>query len=251
VNESTPGRVEWLGLLDEWTRTKPLHYHQPADGPIKPQHVIEELHRITDGEAIVVSGVGQHQMWASQYWQFGAPRSWVNSGGLGTMGFAVPAAIGAKVGRPGRLVYAIDGDGCFQMTMQELLTAVHEQIPIKVAILNNRSYGMVQQWQDLFYGGRRSATHLGERWPDYPALAESLGCAGLRADHPGEVATVIEKSLAIDDRPVVTEFVVDPDEMVWPMVIAGGSNDQVLMGPDDLAALNRDPTVEHDPPTML
>ena len=231
-----PPRQEWLERLGEWRRDKPLSYAQTPSGPIKPQFVIEELHRLTAGDAVVVSGVGQHQMWASQYWRFSAPRTWLNSGGLGTMGFALPAAIGAKVSRPESLVWAIDGDGCFQMTMQELLTAAAERIPIKIALLDNGHYGMVKQWQELFYEGRHSAIDVGTPSPDYVGLAHSLGCVGLRADTPDQVAPVIEKALEIEDRPVVAVFSVDPDEHVWPMVMAGGSNDEVLMGPEDLRA---------------
>ncbi|MDH5616747.1 MAG: thiamine pyrophosphate-dependent enzyme, partial [Acidimicrobiia bacterium] len=223
----------WLATIKTWQREHPLHYDQAADGPIKPQYVVEELHRLTRGEAIVVAGVGQHQMWASQFWKFEEPRRWINSGGLGTMGFAVPAAVGAKAGKPDSLVYAIDGDGCFQMTSQEMITAAEEGIPVKVAVFNNGSYGMVTQWQKLFYGGRLSASVLGQG-VDYPKLAEAMGCVGLRAESPEDVAPTIEKSLAIDDRPVVVEFVVDPDEMVFPMVPAGGSNDDVILGPADI-----------------
>jgi len=229
----TPARPEWLATIKTWQRDHPLHYDQAADGPIKPQYVVEELHRLTRGEAIVVAGVGQHQMWASQFWKFEEPRRWINSGGLGTMGFAVPAAVGAKAGKPDSLVYAIDGDGCFQMTSQEMITAAEEGIPVKVAVFNNGSYGMVTQWQKLFYGGRLSASVLGQG-VDYPKLAEAMGCVGLRAESPEDVAPTIEKSLAIDDRPVVVEFVVDPDEMVFPMVPAGGSNDDVILGPADI-----------------
>ena len=225
----TPDRSEWLDTLAGWQRRYPLHYDQRPDGPIKPQFVVEELHRLTGGDAVLVAGVGQHQMWASQFWRFTEPRRWINSGGLGTMGFAVPAAIGAKAGRPDELVYAIDGDGCFQMTLQELITAATEEIPIKVAVINNGAHGMVKQWQKLFYGGRLSASLLGDKL-DYPKLAEAMGCVGLRAETPDEVAPAIEKSLAVDDRPVVVEFVVDPDEMVFPMVPAGGSNDDVILG---------------------
>jgi len=182
-----PARDQWLATLQGWQRDKPLAYEQDGDGPIKPQFVIEELWRLTGGDAILVSGVGQHQMWASQFWRFQQPHTWVNSGGLGTMGFAIPAAIGAKAAAPDELVYAIDGDGCFQMTLQELITAAEEGIAIKVAVLNNRHYGLVKQWQDLFYESRHSAVHLGHQWPDYPALAASLGCVGLRATTPAEV----------------------------------------------------------------
>jgi acetolactate synthase I/II/III large subunit len=229
-----PDRSEWLGTLEGWQRRYPLRYEQRPDGPIKPQFVVEELYRLTGGDAVLVAGVGQHQMWASQFWRFTEPRRWINSGGLGTMGFAIPAAIGAKAGRPDEVVYAIDGDGCFQMTLQELITAATEQIPIKVGVINNGAHGMVKQWQKLFYGGRLSASLLGDV-VDYPKLAEAMGCVGLRAETPDEVGPAIEKSLAVDDRPVVVEFVVDPDEMVFPMVPAGGSNDDVILGPEGTA----------------
>jgi acetolactate synthase-1/2/3 large subunit len=230
----TPERATWLEQLHRWQREKGLKYDQQPDGTIKPQFVIEELHRITGGNAIVVSGVGQHQMWASLHWGFEKPRTWINSGGLGTMGYAVPAAVGAKAGMPDELVWAIDGDGCFQMTSQELITAAVEGIPVKIALINNSQHGMVTQWQRLFYGGRLSASQLGVGAVDYVMLAEAMGCAGIRAETPGEVAPAIEKAMSINDRPVVIEFVVDRDEMVFPMVPAGGSNDIVLLGPEDL-----------------
>ncbi len=233
AGRETPDRHPWLDTIAAWKRDFPLRYDQQPDGPIKPQFVIEELFRLTGGDATLVAGVGQHQMWASQFWRFSDPRRWINSGGLGTMGFAIPAAIGAKVGRPDDLVYAIDGDGSFQMTFQELITAADEGIPIKVAVFNNQSYGMVTQWQKLFYGGRLSASVLGDG-VDYVKVAEGLGCVGLRAETPDEVAPTLEKSLAVDDRPVIVELVVDPDEMVFPMVPAGASNDEVILGPDDL-----------------
>ncbi len=232
---ATPERSRWLDTVAGWQRAHPLQYVQGADGPIKPQYVIEELHRLTGGDAIVVSGVGQHQMWASQFWSFEDPRRWINSGGLGTMGFAVPAAIGAKAGRPDELVYAIDGDGCFQMTFQELITAAEDRIPVKVAVMNNGVHGMVTQWQRMFYNNRFSASQLGNG-VDYVKLAEAMGCVGLRATSPDEVAPTIEKSLAVDDRPVVVDFAVDPEEMVFPMVPAGGSNDDVILGPDTAPA---------------
>lgn len=230
----TPDRTEWLETIRRWQREKPLHYDQDPEGTIKPQFVVEELHRITGGDAILVSGVGQHQMFASLWWKFTEPRKWINSGGLGTMGFAIPAAVGAKAGMPDELVLAIDGDGCFQMTFQELITAAVDGFPIKVALFNNSQHGMVTQWQKMFYGGRLSASELGVGAVDYVQLAEAMGCAGLRAETPSEVAPTIEKGLAISDRPVVMEFVLDRDEMVFPMVPAGGSNDIVLMGPEDL-----------------
>ncbi len=225
-----PDRQAWMDTIRTWQREFPLTYDQHPDGPIKPQYVVEELYRLTGGAATVVAGVGQHQMWASQFWKFDDPRRWINSGGLGTMGFAVPAAVGAKAGRPDDLVYAIDGDGCFQMTSQELITAATEGIPVKVAVINNSVYGMVTQWQRLFYNGRYSASLLGNK-VDYVKLAEAMGCVGLRAETPDEVAPTLEKSLAIDDRPVVVEIVCDPEEMVFPMVPAGGSNDEVIVGP--------------------
>jgi acetolactate synthase I/II/III large subunit len=230
----TPGRSEWLATIAEWQWRHPLAYVQEADGPIKPQYVVEQLYEATGGEAVIVSGVGQHQMWASQYWRFSEPNRWINSGGLGTMGFAVPAAIGAKAGRPDDLVYALDGDGCFQMTCQELICASTERVPIKVGVFNNGGHGMVRQWQTLFYRRRYSAIDLTDHTPDYVRLAEAMGCVGLRAESPEEVRPTIDKSLSIDDRPVVVEFKVDPWEMVFPMVPAGASNDDVIVGPEDL-----------------
>ena len=233
--DPAPARTEWFETIAEWQRTHPLRYEQDPDGPIQQQYVIQEMYRITHGDATVVAGVGQHQMWASQYWGFERPRTWINSGGLGTMGYAIPAAIGAKAGAPDELVIAFDGDGCFQMTMQELVTASVEKIPVKIFVLNNGWLGMVKQWQKLFYNERYSATDLTGTNPDFVGLAEAMGCAGFRAERPDEVAPVIEKALAINDRPVVVEFRCDPDAMVFPMVPAGGSNDDVVMGPEDLA----------------
>ena len=226
----TPDRADWLDQVKAWQRDHPLSYDQQPDGPLKQQYVIEEIHRITGGDAIVVAGVGQHQMWASQFWKFDDPRRWINSGGLGTMGFAVPAAIGAAVGKPDELVYAIDGDGCFQMTSQELITAAEEGIPVKIALMNNGVYGMVTQWQKLFYNERYSASQLGSK-VNYVKLAEAMGCAGFRAASPDEVAPAIERSLEVTDRPTVVEFVVDPEEMVFPMIPSGGSNDEVIVAP--------------------
>ncbi len=232
---AAPERAEWFATLAGWQEDHPLRYHQEPEGPIQQQYVIEELHRLTGGDAVVVAGVGQHQMWASQFWGFERPRTWINSGGLGTMGFAVPAAIGAKAAMPDETVFAIDGDGCFQMTMQELITAAIEGIPVKIAVMNNESLGMVKQWQSLFYGGRLSAVEFDPAAPDYVKLAEAMGCAGLRAEHPDEVAPALEKALAINDRPVVVEFRCDPDAMVFPMVPAGGSNDDIVLSTEDLA----------------
>ncbi len=228
----SPNRSGWLDTIGRWQREFPLTYDQRSDGMIKPQFVIEELHRMTGGDAILVSGVGQHQMWASQFWKFDRPNRWLNSGGLGTMGYAVPAAVGAQAGMPDELVLAIDGDGCFQMTFQELITAAIDKLPVKIAVLNNGVYGMVAQWQRLFYNGRLSASELGIDILDYVKLAEAMGCAGFRAVTPDEVGPVIEKGLAVSDRPVVMEFVVDPEEHVYPMVPAGGSNDDIILGPE-------------------
>ena len=231
---AAPARTEWFDTLREWQEVHPLHYDQDPEGPIQQQYVIDELYRLTNGNAIIVAGVGQHQMWTSQFWRFERPRTWINSGGLGTMGYAVPAAVGAKAGMPKETVFAIDGDGCFQMTSQELITASIEGIPVKIAVMNNHSLGMVKQWQRLFYDERYHATDLTSHTPDYVRLAEAMGCAGLRADHPAEVGPTLEKALAINDRPVVIEFRCDPDAMVFPMVPAGGSNDDVVLGPEDL-----------------
>ena len=231
-----PERKEWFEQLGVWQNDKPLSYDQPEDGPIKTQHFIERLHSITDGEAVIAAGVGQHQMWTSQFWGFSRPDTWINSGGLGTMGFAVPAAIGAKAGRPDETVIALDGDGCFQMTFQELITATTENIPVKVVVFNNGGYGMVKQWQNLFYNGRLSAVELGTTIPDYPKLAEAMGCVGLQVEHPSDIDNTIDKFLAVDDRPVVLEVKSALDEMCFPMVPAGASNDIIVMGPQDLVS---------------
>ena len=215
-----------------WQKQYPLHYDDPEEGDgLKPQYVIQQLRESTPDDTILVSGVGQHQMWASQYWRFEHPYSWVNSGGLGTMGFAVPAAVGAKVGQPGKTVWAVDGDGCFQMTAQELVTAATERIPIKVAILNNAYLGMVRQWQELFYEERYSEVYLSPHLPDYKMWAEAMGCEGMRVESPEEVDAAIDKANSIDDRPVVIDFRVDYREKVYPMVPAGGSNDDIILDP--------------------
>jgi acetolactate synthase-1/2/3 large subunit len=221
-------RAPWMRQLRAWQEQYPLHYDEPEpEGNLKPQMVIEALRDACPDDTIVVSGVGQHQMWTSQYWRFDHPYTWVNSGGLGTMGFAVPACIGAKVGRPDRMVWAVDGDGCFQMTAQELVTASSERIPIKVAILNNAYLGMVRQWQEMFYDERYSEVYLSPDLPDYVRWAEAMGCAALRVDAPEEVVPAIEKANAINDRPVVIEFRTDEAEKVFPMVAAGQSNDDI------------------------
>jgi acetolactate synthase-1/2/3 large subunit len=233
-----PDRSEWLSTLEDWKRRYPYRYEQPSDGPLKPQFAIERLYEHTGGDAIVVAGVGQHQMWASQFWRFSEPRTWINSGGLGTMGFAVPAALGAAAGRPDRRVIAIDGDGCFQMTAQELATSTTEGIPFITAIVNNAHLGMVRQWQELFYEERYSQVYLSHDTPDYVKLAEAYGCVGLRAEHPDEVDAVIEKALSVTDRGVVIDFRCDPREMVFPMVPAGASNDDIIIGPEGAAPVN-------------
>jgi acetolactate synthase-1/2/3 large subunit len=231
---SPPDRKEWFATIQGWQRDFPLTYDQREDGPILQQYVIDELSKHIGPDGIVVSGVGQHQMWAAQFWQFEEPHRWINSGGLGTMGYAVPASVGAKAGKPDSTVIAIDGDGCFQMTFQELITAAVEKIPVKIAVMNNANLGMVRQWQKLFYDDRFSATELSASIPNIVMLAEAMGCAGFRAETPAEVVPTIEKALAVNDRPVVMDFVCDPDAMVFPMIVSGGSNDNIIMGPEDL-----------------
>jgi acetolactate synthase-1/2/3 large subunit len=231
----------WWKQLDNWRERFPLGYTTQDDGTLAPQYVIERIGKIVGPKAVYVAGVGQHQMWAAQFISYENPATWLNSGGLGTMGFAVPAAMGAKTGRPDATVWAIDGDGCFQMTNQELATCVIDRIPIKVAVINNQSLGMVRQWQTLFYDGRYSNTDLNGppadgRVPDIVKLAEAYGCAGLRCETADDVDATIDKAMAINDRPVVVDFVVHRDAMVWPMVAAGTSNDEIQiargMAPD-------------------
>jgi acetolactate synthase-1/2/3 large subunit len=226
-----PDYSAWWTQLDSWRQTYPLGYTEPEDGSLAPQFVIKRLGELVGPDAIYVAGVGQHQMWAAQFIKYEHPDTWLNSGGLGTMGYAVPAAMGAKVGRPETTVWAVDGDGCFQMTNQELATCVINQIPIKVAIINNSSLGMVRQWQTLLYGGRYSNTDLhtgaARRVPDFVKLAEAYGCLGLRCERPEDVDATIATAMETNDRPVIVDFVVHPDAMVWPMVAAGASNDQI------------------------
>ncbi|MFC6008735.1 acetolactate synthase large subunit [Angustibacter luteus] len=221
----------WWREVDGWRETYPLGYAEPDDGTLAPQHVISRIGAISGPDTIFTAGVGQHQMWAAQFISYEQPGTWINSGGLGTMGFAVPAAMGAKAGRPERTVWAIDGDGCFQMTNQELATCTINEIPIKVAVINNSSLGMVRQWQTLFYEGRYSNTDLhtgsARRIPDFVKMADAYGCAGLRCERPEDVDATIEEAMAINDRPVVVDFVVHRDAMVWPMVPAGVSNDLI------------------------
>jgi acetolactate synthase-1/2/3 large subunit len=223
----------WWRTLDDWRDRYPMGYAEPTDGSLAPQHVISRIGQIAGPDALYVSGVGQHQMWASQFISYEQPYTWLNSGGAGTMGYAVPAAMGAKVGRPDATVWAIDGDGCFQMTNQELVTCAIEGIPIKVAVINNGNLGMVRQWQTLFYDSRYSNTGLhSKRIPDFVKLADAMGCVGLRCDDKADVDATIEKAMAVDDAPVVIDFVVGEDAMVWPMVPAGTSNDEILAARD-------------------
>lgn len=220
----------WLRQMNSLRSTYPLGYDTPKDGSLSPQYVIERLGKISGSKTIFTSGVGQHQMWASQFISYENPRTWLNSGGLGTMGYAVPAAMGAKVGAPDTTVWAIDGDGCFQMTNQELVTCALNNIPIKVAIINNESLGMVRQWQTLFYEGRYSNTSLdSKRIPNFPMLAEAMGCVGLSCERGEDVDAIIEKAMSINNQPVVVDFRVHRDAMVWPMVAAGTSNDEIMI----------------------
>jgi acetolactate synthase-1/2/3 large subunit len=228
--KSKPDLGAWWKQVNSWRERFPLAYDLPSDGTVSPQYVIERIGKISGPDSIYVAGVGQHQMWASQFISYEKPRSWLNSGGLGTMGYAVPAAMGAKVGAPNTTVWAIDGDGCFQMTNQELVTCALNNIPIKVAIINNESLGMVRQWQTLFYNQRYSNTQLeSKRIPDFAKLAEAMGCVGLSCDKPEDVDRVIHQAMEINDRPVVVDFSVHRDAMVWPMVAAGTSNDDIVV----------------------
>ncbi|ACZ21014.1 acetolactate synthase, large subunit [Sanguibacter keddieii DSM 10542] len=227
-----PDLEAWWRQIDSWRETYPLGFTEPEDGHLAPQHIISRLGEISGPDSIYVSGVGQHQMWASQFIRYERPNTWLNSGGLGTMGYSIPAAMGAKVGQPDRTVWAIDGDGCFQMTNQELATCSINDIPIKVALINNSSLGMVRQWQTLFYESRYSNTDLhtghGTRHiPDFVKLADAYGCVGIRVEHANEVDAAIKRAEQINDQPVVIDFHVSRDAMVWPMVAAGVSNDDI------------------------
>lgn len=228
--KSKPDLTAWWRQMSSLRATYPLGYTKPEDGSLSPQFVIERIGAISGPDSIYVAGVGQHQMWASQFVKYEKPRTWLNSGGLGTMGYAVPAAMGAKVGMPDTTVWAIDGDGCFQMTNQELVTCALNNIPIKVAIINNESLGMVRQWQTMFYEGRYSNTSLQSKFiPDFVKLADAMGCAGLRCERPEDVDAVIKEAMSINDQPVVVDFRVFRDAMVWPMVAAGSSNDDIMI----------------------
>ncbi|MFI1075613.1 acetolactate synthase large subunit [Streptomyces puniciscabiei] len=231
----------WWKDLNRWRETYPLGYDEPSDGTLSPQHVIRRIGELADPDTIYAAGVGQHQMWAAHFINHEHPATWLNSGGAGTMGYAVPAAMGAKAGQPDRMVWAIDGDGCFQMTNQELTTCALNRIPIKVAVINNGALGMVRQWQTLFYNQRYSHTVLhsgpeatgrepgaGTRVPDFVKLSEAMGCHALRCERPEDLDKVIEEANSVNDRPVVIDFIVHEDAMVWPMIAAGTSNDEVM-----------------------
>ncbi|PPF48292.1 MULTISPECIES: acetolactate synthase large subunit [unclassified Rathayibacter] len=240
ANASADGRAdtsEWWSYLKGLQTEFPLGYTEPNDGLLSPQYVIKRIGEITGPEGVFASGVGQHQMWAAQFIKYERPNSWLNSGGAGTMGYSVPAAMGAKVGEPERTVWAIDGDGCFQMTNQELATCTINDIPIKVAVINNSSLGMVRQWQTLFYEGRYSNTDLNTghdtvRVPDFVKLADAYGALGIRVTKPEEIDDAIRLAIATNDRPVVIDFVVSRDSMVWPMVPQGVSNSYVQYARD-------------------
>ncbi|MDW3175780.1 MAG: biosynthetic-type acetolactate synthase large subunit [Acidimicrobiia bacterium] len=222
----------WRSTLSGWQENYPLAYEDAEPGgKLKPQMVLERLRDLSPEDTIVASGVGQHQMWASQYWKFDHPYTWINSGGLGTMGYSIPAAIGAKAGMPERTVWAVDGDGCFQMTCQELITASVEGIPIKVALLNNSYLGMVRQWQEMFYDNRYSEVDLSGPVPDYIKMSEAMGCVAIRVEDPDEIDAAIERANSINDRPVVIEFVTESEENVYPMVPGGQSNSDVVVPP--------------------
>ncbi|TQN30867.1 acetolactate synthase large subunit [Haloactinospora alba] len=242
-NDQSNGRhgdyAAWWAQLDRLREVYPLGYEEPGEDQVAPQHVIKRLGEIAGSDAVYVAGVGQHQMWASQFIGYEHPGTFVNSGGLGSMGFSVPAALGVKAGSPDRAVWAVDGDGCFQMTNQELATCAVENIPIKVAVINNGNLGMVRQWQTLYYDGRYSNTDLQTapqdekvRVPDFVRLAEAHGCVGLRCERAEDIDATIEKAMAIDDAPVVVDFSVSHDAMVWPMVGPGISNDNIQYARD-------------------
>ncbi|WP_006245705.1 acetolactate synthase large subunit [Mycolicibacterium tusciae] len=231
TSASTLNMDIWWEYLRGVQATYPLSYGPQSDGSLSPEYVIETLGRIAGPDAVYVAGVGQHQMWAAQFIKYEKPKTWLNSGGLGTMGYAIPAAMGAKFARPEAEVWAIDGDGCFQMTNQELATCAVEGAPIKVAVINNGNLGMVRQWQTLFYGERYSQTDLAthsHRIPDFVKLAEAYGCVGLRCERAEDVEDVINQAQAINDRPVLIDFIVGADAQVWPMVAAGTGNDEIM-----------------------
>jgi len=237
AGKKKPNMTDWWAKLNKLREEYPLGYSEPSDGLLAPQYVIQRIGELSGPEAVYAAGVGQHQMWAAQFIKYERPNAWLNSGGAGTMGYAVPAAMGAKVAQPDRVVWAIDGDGCFQMTNQELATCTINNIPIKVAVINNSSLGMVRQWQTLFYDGRYSNTDLNTghdtiRVPDFVKLADAYGVLGIRVTKPEEVDAAIKLALETNDRPVLIDFVVSADAMVWPMVPQGVSNSYVQYAKD-------------------
>ena len=242
-NLKQPECSRWVDYLHSLQKTYALGWENPDDGKLAPQAVIKAISDEVGPDAIYCAGVGQHQMWAAQFVDYEQPRTWLNSGGLGTMGYAVPAAMGAQAGSPGKEVWAIDGDGCFQMTNQELVTCAVNDLPIKVAVINNGNLGMVRQWQNLFYQSHYSHTGLhpkGEYLPDFVSLAESMGCASFRVTREDEIVPTIKKAREINDRPVVIDFIVGEDAQVWPMVASGHSNDEIQY------ALNLRPLFDSD-----
>jgi len=237
MKSAKPDYEDWWVFLNGLKERYPLGYSETDDGKLSPQYVIQRIGEMSGPEAVFAAGVGQHQMWSAQYIKYERPNSWLNSGGSGTMGYAVPAAMGAKVAQPERLVWAIDGDGCFQMTNQELATCTLNNIPIKVAIINNSSLGMVRQWQTLFYNSRYSNTDLNTGTdtvmvPDFVKLSEAYGCLAIRVEKIEEVDAAIKLAMETNDRPVVIDFIVGRDAMVWPMVPTGISNDAVQYARD-------------------
>ncbi|MBW3620783.1 MAG: biosynthetic-type acetolactate synthase large subunit [Actinobacteria bacterium] len=234
-----PDTTAWRAHLTELKAEHPLRVEQPETGVIKPQTAIRAIHEVFGDEAVYVAGVGQHQMWAAQHIPYSRPRQWINSGGLGTMGFAVPAAIGAKAGLPDTPVVCIDGDGCFQMTFQEIAAAVQADLPVVFCVVNNGYLGMVRQWQSLFYDDRLSEVALPQDLPDLVKLADAYGIPGFRATTMDELGPVLRKAQEVTGQPVIVDLRVDPDEMVFPMVPAGASNDEVLESAEEWYARAR------------
>jgi acetolactate synthase I/II/III large subunit len=226
--QSHEARRPWHAQIAEWKKVQPLRYDW-SDDVIKPQYVIQEISNLTRGEAMIVTGVGQHQMWAAQYYKFKHPRAWFTSGGLGTMGYGLPTAMGVQAAHPDKQVINIDGDGSFQMNSQELATCFTEHLPVKTVIINNAGHGMVRQWQRIIYKERYCAIDL-PQIPDWVKLAEAYGCVGLRVTKPSEVVPAIEKMLSTP-APVILDVIVDKDECVFPMVPAGGANTDMILAP--------------------
>jgi acetolactate synthase-1/2/3 large subunit len=222
-------RSEWLQQIARWKQEFPLSYAR-NNGAVMPQNVIEEISALTAGRAVICTDVGQHQMWTAQYYTFEAPRTFLSSGGLGTMGFGLPAAIGAQFGRPGETVFVITGDGSLQMNIQEMATAVSHRLPIKIALLNNGYLGLVRQWQELFFDRRYASTRLAGSNPDFVALARAYGAVGISVEEPGQVRPALEEAMAVDDRPVLMDFHTAPEENVFPMVPAGQTIDRMISG---------------------